>query len=223
METLERFGEETEASDATTLVGGVADGVPGGGIDALPGEDGGGGGVEGAADGELPDVGRGDATGAVGEPGVGGGAPGLAGGRLLTCPRRPRLVLIPPVPRCHDCPGAEACETERSAAIAGADAELARRRAAGEPVERWGTTAADFAGVVDQDVELTPEDLGVSESGCAQSPRTPPAEVFWFEKPVACGACGSTTGAVFYERGPLANLRRCWPCAKPALTRMEER
>jgi len=37
----------------------------------------------------------------------------------------------------------------------------------------------------------------------------------------ACGACGSTTGAVFYERGPLAGLRRCWPCARPVLTTME--
>lgn len=39
----------------------------------------------------------------------------------------------------------------------------------------------------------------------------------------SCGACGSTTGAAFYERGPLAGLRRCWPCARPALTTMEVR
>lgn len=38
----------------------------------------------------------------------------------------------------------------------------------------------------------------------------------------ACGACGSTTGAAFYERGPLAGLRRCWPCAKPALTEVHD-
>jgi len=36
----------------------------------------------------------------------------------------------------------------------------------------------------------------------------------------SCGACGSTTGAVLYERGPLAGLRRCWPCARPALMTM---
>lgn len=126
---------------------------------------------------------------------------------------------------------------ERTAAIAGADAELARRKAAGEPVERWGTTAEDFAGVVDQDVELTPEelaeptaeDLGVLGDGGvgngfrlrASLLHPTPAEANAAALSEACGACGSTTGAVFYERGPLAGLRRCWPCAQPVLTQME--
>lgn len=183
-------------------------------------------------------------------------------------------------------------------------------------MERWGTTAEDFAGVVDQDrpaADLTPEelatpcgaDLGVEEFGTGQSPAPrPPApqseqpcpnpgctghaekcaecaptfpglnawlrargreDLCWPDddpQPLAsragllrergatddqvrelyalqeewsrqrrearagapsCGACGSTTGAAFYERGPLAGLRRCWPCARPALTTMEVR
>lgn len=113
----------------TTLVGGVARGVPGRGLDALPGDDGSGGEEEGAAV-ELPDGGRGGADGVGCGEGDGGGAPGVAEGGL-TCAR-------------------------------GTDHNLA---------------------------DCDP----------------------------ACSACGSTTGAVFYERGPLAGTRRCWTCAKPAL------
>lgn len=163
----------------------------------------------------------------------------------LTCPQWPHA------PRCQDCPGGEACQEKQTARIERADAELARRRAAGEPVERWGTTAADFAGVVDQDVELTPEelaeptaeDLGVlGDGGIGNGFRLRASESLTDERKVAmskfaheilvnagfedpkakrCGACGSTTGAVLYERGPLAGLRRCWPCARPVLTTME--
>lgn len=158
----------------------------------------------------------------------------------MTCERRP------PAPRCHDCPGGEACAAKQGAAISVADAELARRRAAGEPVELWGTTAADFGhplaeyeGCEGLGAEvLTPEDLaapdlgvGPPNVGCRQCARgtdhdladcdDSKALAAWapaaVPEPWACGACGSTTGAVLYERGPLAGLRRCWPCARPAL------
>jgi hypothetical protein len=32
-----------------------------------------------------------------------------------------------------------------------------------------------------------------------------------------CGSCGSTTGVVLYERGPLAGQYRCWACAREVL------
>lgn len=38
-----------------------------------------------------------------------------------------------------------------------------------------------------------------------------------YSGPRTCGACGSTTGVVLYERGPLAGQERCWPCAKGVL------
>jgi hypothetical protein len=45
------------------------------------------------------------------------------------------------------------------------------------------------------------------------------AEVNAAPAPVnTCTACGSTTGAVLYNAGPLAGHRRCWTCAKPVLT-----
>ncbi len=63
----------------------------------------------------------------------------------MTCPQMPSR------PKCHDCPGGEECRKKQSARIERADAELARRRAAGEPVARWGTTAEDFAGFPDKE------------------------------------------------------------------------
>lgn len=69
----------------------------------------------------------------------------------MTCPQMPSR------PRCHDCPGADACRARVEASIERADAELARRRAAGEPVARWGTTAEDFAGFPDK--EPPPEEV----------------------------------------------------------------
>lgn len=63
----------------------------------------------------------------------------------MTCPQMPSR------PKCPDCPGGEACREKQTARIARADAELVRRRAAGEPVARWGTTAEDFAGFPDKE------------------------------------------------------------------------
>lgn len=244
----------------------------------------------------LPPGGRG---GGHGDGSTAGSAPESASvPNGANCQRRSHA------PRCQDCPGGEACQEKHTARIQHADAELARRRAAGEPVERWGTSAADFAGVVDQEAAerchecqqppeagaqlyvcqlcdqlvctscstdgsgdggicdscireadrdtehpLTPEelaplsaaDLGVSEFGTGQAPAPRPphgcgticqdardgkcpgkekCDEMGPSAP-ACGACGSTTGAVFYTGGPLAGLRRCWPCARPVLTTME--
>lgn len=136
----------------------------------------------------------------------------------LTCPR------LSHAPRCHDCPGSEDCETERTAAIARADAERARRRAAGEPVERWGTTAADFAGVVDQDEPMPPGSPPLGAISPFGRPPVPFELMEGFEGARRCGACGCTEAdhpISFYEAGPLAGAFRCWPCARPALTRME--
>lgn len=36
-----------------------------------------------------------------------------------------------------------------------------------------------------------------------------------------CGGCGSTTGVVLYERGPLSGMHRCWACAKQVLQDLE--
>lgn len=41
----------------------------------------------------------------------------------------------------------------------------------------------------------------------------------------SCGACGCTEAEhpiTLYERGPFAGAFRCWPCAKPVLTMMED-
>lgn len=42
------------------------------------------------------------------------------------------------------CPGGEACRADTEERVRRADAELSRRRAAGEPADRWATRAADY-------------------------------------------------------------------------------
>lgn len=158
-----------------------------------------------------------------------------------TCPRSPERGL------CRDgregrCPGRQVCEHLGEAEtarirMAEADARVAAlaRESRRQDEERLGLGAEDLA----QDLGVGPPDVGCSQ--CAREERlmqreaayqrerdevfngpeehcaAPPLEGLSGAPPYSCGACGSTTGAVFYERGPLAGSRRCWTCARAAL------
>jgi hypothetical protein len=59
------------------------------------------------------------------------------------CPRRPDWPSCQMAVQCG-CPGAAECQKITDEQIARADAELARRRAAGEPPDRWATRSEDY-------------------------------------------------------------------------------
>jgi hypothetical protein len=126
-----------------------------------------------------------------------------------------------PGPLCRDgregrCPGGPRCEelgAQETERIHAAEAERAAGRSAlPPPLVVEVLTPEDLSA---PDLGVGPPDVGCRERTSLFHPTI--AEATAAALSFACGACGSTTGAVLYERGPLAGLRRCWPCARPAL------
>jgi hypothetical protein len=78
---------------------------------------------------------------------------------MSDCPRWPGSPPCQTAIKNPPCPGAKACAEFWGERVRRADAELARRRVAGEPPERWATTAEDLGGeeelVWEEDVSAT--------------------------------------------------------------------
>lgn len=90
----------------------------------------------------------------------------------IPCPRWPHAPLCQTAKQAPPCPGAEACSADTGARVREADAEMLRRCARGEPIDRWATCKADYelAGVLTPE-ELATPDLGVGppDYSCSES------------------------------------------------------